>query len=193
MLLTEKLRAGHVRRWHIVAMAREQTVAEHMYRVGVIAEEILRIIGRFNWDDNLTLNTMRWATIHDRHEFLLGDLPTPGKDALRAAESATGAGAIARACAAIDPEAEELRQCVKPGGECPLAGYIVKYADLLEAVNYVGIFGCGSHAREVWRGLRDSAEAACDAVARAAGGLDPHQEQQLRSLLHVLAEGTQWK
>src|SRR5688572_6730086 len=152
MTLEQKLRSGHVRRWHIVAVSREQTIADHMHRVGILTEEILTILGRFSWESSLTLNAMRWAAIHDRHEFLLGDLPTPGKAAIRASEdwdAPAGKGdGITDAAAKIDPEAEDLRQCVEEGGACPLAGRIVKAADLLEAMNYIGVFGCGAHARE---------------------------------------------
>lgn len=188
MNLTEKLRAGHVRRWHIVAVAREQTIAEHMHRVGVIAEEILRILGLFDWNSSLTLNTMRWAAIHDRHEFKLGDLPTPAKDLIRSFVGTEPFGdPIDAAAAVLDPEAEELRQCVAATGECPLAGYIVKYADTLEAMNYVGIFGCGSHAAGVHHGLRNSANKAYNnLINHYDPGFDAASE--LHALIDQLAE-----
>lgn len=192
MNLTEKLRSGHVRRWHIVAVAREQTIADHMYRVGVIAEEILKRLGMFDWDSNLTLNVMRWAAIHDRHEFRLGDLPTPGKDAIRMELVGTyGGDAITLAAAKLDPEAEELRQCVEQGGECPLAGHIVKYADLLEAMNYVGIFGCGRHAREVWGELQHLAMSACATIIDHETIADDRAEAMFE-LIHLLREGQHW-
>lgn len=157
MTLQQKLRAGHVRRWHIVAVAREQTVADHMHRVGVIAEEILRILGMFNWSDNLTLNVMRFAAIHDRHEFLLGDIPTPGK-VLIADENKAPNNPIEDAACTLDPEYSELVECF---AQYPLAGMIVKYADILEALNYVGIWGFGSHARQVWSEMAVLAVQAC--------------------------------
>lgn len=192
MNLTEKLRSGHVRRWHIVAVAREQTIADHMHRVGVIAEEILQRLGMFSWDNNLTLNVMRWAAIHDRHEFLLGDLPTPGKEAIRMELVRIVDGdPITLAAAKLDPEAEELRQCVEPEGACPLAGHIVKLADLLEAMNYVGIFGCGSHAREVWEGLQHAALQACATIVDNEQIADDRAEA-LFELIKLLREGSHW-
>lgn len=198
MNLTEKLRSGHVRRWHIVAVAREQTIADHMHRVGVIAEEILHRLGYFSWDNNLTLNVMRWAAIHDRHEFLLGDLPTPGKELIRieclrgGVRNVMGlSDPITEAAAQLDPEAEELRQCVEPGGECPLAGHIVKYADLLEAMNYVGIFGCGEHARQVHIGLKDAAFKACATIIDHETIADDRAES-LFELVQLLREGQHW-
>lgn len=195
MDVTEKLRSGHVRRWHIVAVAREQTIADHMHRVGVITEEILQRLGMFSWNSNLTLNAMRWAAIHDRHEFKLGDLPTPGKEAIRIAEGAAAMRSpidcITIAAAELDPEGEELRQCVEPGGACSLAGHIVKYADLLEAMNYVGIFGCGSHAREVHNGLKDAAFKACATIIDHTTIADDRAES-LFELILLLKEGQHW-
>lgn len=191
MNVIEKLRSGHVRRWHIVAVAREQTVADHMHRVGVITEEILRILGYFSWNSNLTLNAMRWAAIHDRPEFKLGDIPTPGKQLIR---EAAGCDILYEAELVLedgDPEFLELSQCVAPGGECPLAGDIVKYADILEAMNYVGIFGCGSHAREVWAGLQIAAADAYVRIVRRDTLADDRADE-LRNLIHLLKEGHQW-
>lgn len=195
MDLQQKLRAGHVRRWHIVAVAREQTVAEHMHRVAVLAEHILRILGKFDWDSNLTLNVMRWASIHDRVESLTGDVPTPTKDDIRAVIHGHGVGDVFdQAFAKYDEEAEELRACIAEDGECPLAGRIVKYADLLEAMNYAGIFGCGSHAREAWIGLRYAALAAgtrvIDSLPFEEGGL---VAEEILQLLEDLKEGGHWE
>lgn len=195
MNLTQKLRSGHVRRWHIVAVAREQTIADHMYRVGVLTEEILKVMGYFSWNNNLTLNAMRWAAIHDRHEYLLGDLPTPGKAAIRDAcdwDAPAGQGdAINGAAAKMDPEGEELRACVEDGGDCPLAGHVVKYADLLEAMNYIGIFGVGSHAREVWGGLQTAALQACAKIVDHDQIADDRAEA-LFEFITTLREGTHW-
>lgn len=192
MTLEQKLRSGHVRRWHIVAVSREQTIADHMHRVGVIAEEILRILGLFDWNYNITLNVMRWAAIHDRHEFLMGDLPTPTKEAIRIQLVNTyGEDVFERAAADIDPEAEELRACIAEDGDMPLAGRIVKLADLLEAMNYVGIFGCGSHAREVWAGLQQAALQATAKIIDGDARLDGRCEQ-LFALINDLKEGGQW-
>lgn len=197
--LTEKLRSGHVRRWHIVAVAREQTVAEHMHRVGVITEEILRILGYFSWNSNLTLNAMRWAAIHDRPEFKLGDIPTPGKELIResiaSVYNTNGFDAIADAELSLegnDPEYGQLAECVGPQGACPLAGHIVKLADLLEAMNYIGIFGCGSHARDVWSGLMVCAADQVAVVVKAdkleESPSGKERTSALFALLHSLME-----
>lgn len=207
MDITKKLRAGHVRRWHIVAVAREQSVAEHMHRVGVIAEEILCILGRYSWDSNLTINVMRWAFIHDRSEVVTGDTPTPAKSAMfKASEVGRDSGVVvdplALITALVDPEAEDLRICVEQ--DQPLAGAIVKLADLIEAMNYVGIFGCGEHALATWQEI--AVKTRCQ--ARKIGDMlqpDPKTATNreldnwarsvtgLEQLIDTLLEGTQWR
>lgn len=198
LTLTEKLRAGHVRRWHIVALSREQTVADHMHRVGVIAEEILTLLGLFSWDNNLTLNVMRWCAIHDRHEVKIGDIPTPGKVLMRMQQS-EGRDVEYDASCALDEEFGELSQCMGPAGECSLGGLVVKLADLLEAMNYLGIFGCGLHAMQVWGGLRDDCTRAVSQLIQHPGVVrdrprsDRDREAgQLFGLVDKLREGRQW-
>lgn len=184
MKIAEKLRVGHVRRWHIVAVSREQTVADHMHRVVVLTEEILTLLGLFNWRQALTLDAMRWAHIHDRHEYLLGDIPTPGKRAIRTELYGTyGSDALDLTAAKIDPEADELKEGIVDG----LAEAVVKYADTLEAMNYIGIFGCGSHARGVWLGLVEAAAEACREVAAKANA-DASQRAALFQLVEELNE-----
>lgn len=153
--LRQQLRSGHVRRWHIVAMAREQTVAEHAHRVVVITEAILRALDLYDWDSSVTLNAMRLAHLHDRHEFMLGDIPTPGKMLIRAHEM--GNNSPEAAARHLDPEYAELMDCCGEGGECMEAGEIVALADKLEAMNWIGLFGVGDHAAEVWESCRTAA------------------------------------
>lgn len=204
MDIEKQLRTGHVRRWHIVAVSREQSIAEHMHRVGIIAEQILRILDRYSWDSNLTINVMRWAHIHDRSEVVTGDTPTPAKTAMwQASEVGRDSNGVvdplARITALIDPEAEELRQCVEH--DQPLAGAIVKLADLIEAMNYIGIFGCGQHARETWEEIQQKAYrqvvtigklAHLDATTRSNNGHSPQTDDLIR-LISSLEEGRHWK
>lgn len=194
MAMDRKLRTGHVTRWHIVATSRQQTVADHQYRVMVVAEEILRLLGMYDWDSDVTLCTMRLAFIHDRHEVLLGDIPTPGKVALREAtrEAMWGAMWGAAPCTAIDipdvvgraeanadPEFEELANACAHGEPLEVAGAIVKMADLLESIEWLATFGVGSHSMAVLAGLvagvhaaRDRMVTAVDRYQKRFSGLD---------------------
>jgi len=146
------MRAGHVRRWHIVATSREQTIAEHMYRVGLITEELLRVLGLLDWGNSITLNAMEWARVHDLHEVVTGDMPSNAKRML----GEGGRQLLDRTAHAVDQSISDLAFCVSPDGECPLAGYIVKVADLAEACGWIRDFGVGAHARQVYDGLRQA-------------------------------------
>lgn len=75
------LRLSTVRRWTILHMIRQQSVAEHSYNVCILAERIA--VHWFNIQDPGTLyNIQKWALRHDRSEAFTGDYPTIVKDLL---------------------------------------------------------------------------------------------------------------
>lgn len=192
MNVLEKLRSGHVRRWHTVAVTREQTVADHMHRVVLLTEEILRLLGYFNWDNTLTRNAMRWASIHDRSEYELGDIPTPAKRLIR--QGVNGTDPFLQAELTLEGDDREyltISQRVGPNGECPLAGYVVKVADTLEALNYLGIFGTGSHANDVWLDVAQRARAEIEMLTKVDRSTH-EQKMELLKLMDRLKEGEQF-
>lgn len=164
LTLEEKLRTGAVRRWHIVPMAREQTIAEHAYRVTLIAEEILRVCGRFDWNSNYTLNVMRLAFIHDQHEVKTGDIPSPAKLKL---QEVAGFDVVAAVERKIDGEYAEL-------AALPGCVEIVALADTLEAMDHLGLYGAGPRAREVWETMYETIPAKVERIV-ARASLDPTQ------------------
>lgn len=154
--MSEILRAGHVRRWHIVAMAREQTVADHMWRVQAITFQILKTIGHGTVDSNLFVNAMEWARIHDLPEVVIGDMPTNAKKGLAAFSDLDGNGGpnpMVSLERKLDDHWRMVHDTVCQESVCPEAGDIVKVADLAEACNYCKIFGLGDHARTVHMAL----------------------------------------
>lgn len=148
LTLEQRLRTGHVRRWHIVAVAKEQTVADHSHRVGILVDHILNLFGHDDYASGVRLNAMEWARVHDHAEVMTGDMPSNAKqlyleqldciDVVHDIESKF-----------LTPVQYDLMQSVSLGGDCPLAGVIVKVADMLEACNYLLVFGCGAHAERV--------------------------------------------
>lgn len=74
--LGQILRLSYVPRWVIVPMMRQQSVAEHSWRVAVIAMELSGKLG-WNYDEQCELATK--ATLHDWEEALTGDTPSTEK------------------------------------------------------------------------------------------------------------------
>ncbi len=72
----------HVKRWHMIRMKDEQSVAEHSYNVAMLTMRMLRKLDRQH-DLGLTadeqLDVLEWALCHDVHEIEHGDVPSPSK------------------------------------------------------------------------------------------------------------------
>lgn len=82
-MMNDLLSLCHVPRWVIVPRLREQTVAEHSFRVAIITMELgVRL------DITTSKITVLWALIHDGGECRSGDVPNGFKDeALRDRDS----------------------------------------------------------------------------------------------------------
>lgn len=144
----EQLRACHVRRWHIVQVAREQTLAEHSFAVAVIAGSLaasMRWQGLLKEPDQLML--LNYALQHDIVEVKTGDMPTPFK---RAIEKEGGAESLDRAENAMSEDYMMLKRRTR-GTEVEA---IVKLADQMEAIYFLQDNGLGAHALQVLDGLR---------------------------------------
>lgn len=127
--LHDILRAGTVKRFHIVNTTRVQTLAEHQYGVAVLACEIA---GRLGWEDAAVARLALLSIIHDAGETRTGDVPTPTKARLR---DATGSVADA-VFAQFDP-------VVHVGHE---EKCVMKCADYLESMIFLMEHKVGRHA-----------------------------------------------
>jgi 5'-deoxynucleotidase len=139
MKLNEQMRAQHVKRWGIVQVAREQTIAEHMYGVAVIAGDLAL---KMNWEGlgsaERQLELLRWALTHDLIEVFTGDLASPFKSQakmlngafIEQVEGMMSPWYTTRRRRATDPEVE----------------MIVKLADMIEALSFLTDNGLGQHA-----------------------------------------------
>lgn len=145
--LEQKMRTGHVKRWQIVRVAREQTIAEHMYRVYHIAVELA---GMMNLSPARMLNVQNWALLHDLPEVVTGDIATPTKRAMR--QAVPDQDPVRHIELSLDRGYRDLYLGLKESD--PVVLDIVKLADLLEAVNFLMVEGIGKHAEEVEMGLR---------------------------------------
>ena len=147
--LEQKLRTGHVKRWQIVRVAREQTIAEHMYRVYQIGWDIAI---RMRISIERSYSVMMWALMHDLPEVVTGDIATPTKRVMR--QAIPDQDPVRHIELSLDDEYRDTYCGLKQGD--PIVLDIVKLADLMEAINFLMVEGIGTHAKEVEVGLREA-------------------------------------
>src|SRR6266404_3120800 len=73
-------RAAEVKRWTIVKLTREQSVAEHHYNVWIIARGISEVLGIELHNSRDAQAIEHLALTHDLQETVTGDVPSPFKD-----------------------------------------------------------------------------------------------------------------
>ena len=150
--ISEILKAGHVKRWHIVDTVKSQSLAEHQWNVALIAQELLLRVGANDSDVSTVVGI---SLTHDLHEVRDGDLPSPTKERLRAngwlsPESQTG---IAIHIPGISGEAEDGAPVASGGIEIRVSA-IVRLADLIETYNWISQYAIGRDAPNVIRDCR---------------------------------------
>lgn len=150
MNLIETLRLTYVPRWNIVPVSRPQTVAEHSWRVGIIAASLASKLGL---DESQFAQCVLYASVHDLGEVRSGDLPTPYKSTLENIHP----GIIDKADMAYDSEVTDTRAAFKG----TTVGAVVKIADYVEAIHYLDLWGVGTYAHRVKGGLEDRMNAYC--------------------------------
>lgn len=133
--LLDLLALSHVPRWTIIATSRQQSVAEHSYRVAVIAQFLVDYIKNINDRDGMTL--LRWAIMHDGPEAITGDVPTPFKRMLNEAGY----------------DIHEAKACswytFEKGTVSAIKKSIVSLADTIEAISFISKWGVGGTAERI--------------------------------------------
>lgn len=141
------LRLTEVKRWGIVATSREQTVAEHSYRVMMLATAIYDHMEGgvpHNSDDRDAIIT--YSLMHDLHEVMSGDINSVFKRAMEAVQPGVYQAALkGMAKHRIGPQ-EMLNQAdrVERAVKGSVVEAVVKIADLLEAVLFIFDYGSSS-------------------------------------------------
>lgn len=141
-------RASDVSRWQIVKTTRRQSVAEHSYHVAMIARGLCRRMDCVYLQDRV----VNYALLHDLAEVVTGDIAPPLKRVLGTERLGELESRIR-----VDGEAIDEAERVK---------YIVKMADLIEAVKFLDDHACNDHGRRI----RDQLAARVDrggAIVRA--------------------------
>jgi hypothetical protein len=152
--LQDLLRASHIKRWHIVCTAQQQTLAEHNYGVATIALSLYNDLTPTVCAEDISTLALA-ALYHDAPEVRTGDIPTPGKRLIR---HFGGADIFDKIDRYIKPETPFI------GGQPsvnPLINDTVKMADYIEAAVWIRENGVGNRAKEVaekcWRDMEDYA------------------------------------
>lgn len=166
LALQDILRAGTIKRWHIVNTARVQTNAEHQYNVAILTQEICRRLG---YAPSVSLQLVALALVHDAGECKTGDIPTPAKRMLR---SKLGA-AFDAALAVFDVENTQLLPVPYKT--------VLKCADYLDSMLFLKENKVGRHADFV---LEDILKSATEYFS-ASGEIGDHAAQLYRELSQV--------
>jgi 5'-deoxynucleotidase YfbR-like HD superfamily hydrolase len=135
--LGDVLRADSVKRWQIVDILKDQSLAEHTYGVAMIAIELAKRLGA---DQSRALFA---AVLHDMPEVITGDIPTPVKEVLAVRDR-------------IDEIEKEIYFSGVNLNTFEDVAHIVKQADLLESCWFLRHRrGLGPHPTSVYNKLVD--------------------------------------
>lgn len=153
--LQDLLRAGHVKRWHIVHTATVQTLAEHNYMVATIALSLYNDVVGPDGTVGGVAALLASALFHDATEVRTGDIPTPGKRLIKHFGG--------------DEMFNKIEHYINK--EIPLIGHeiernestdpFIRMADLIEAAVWIRENWVGTRAEEVarkcWQDMEDFA------------------------------------
>lgn len=165
--LQDLLRAAHVKRWHIVATAQQQTLAEHNYAVATLALSLYNDVAPSVRAEDMLLLVLA-SMYHDASEIRTGDIPTPGKRLIRYFAGEDIFNKIEDHINKAVPFSIAPNKQVEPESIIKDA---ITMADHIEAAVWIRENGVGKRAEEVaakcWRDMED-----CANKLQADTGLD---------------------
>lgn len=132
MQINDLMRVSHVKRWQIVRVGREQTLAEHLYRVFLLVREFGPLVGLTPEEQK---DAEELALVHDLPEIHTGDIASPVKSHLPSL---------------LGIEDSFCSQYAKARCSCSAKSrQLVKLCDLIEAAVFLEVEGIGLHAENV--------------------------------------------
>lgn len=142
------LRLYEIKRWSMIPMDREQSVAEHSFSVIVIADALARLVAKKGVSVFIP-DVITWAVLHDSEEYWTTDIPSPIKTALR--ETVGGLRGlddlITKRCRETNDRYLETRLTL----EGTVEAAIVKVADCVETLAYFVQHSVSSPAYDLHR------------------------------------------
>ena len=147
--LEQKLRTAHVKRWQIVRVGREQSLAEHHYLVYHITRKAMDVVYGGRPPAHEVIDAVEWALMHDIPEVVTGDIATPAKRAMR--EAVQHDDPVRRVEIQLDEDYSYLYLKLK--GEYPHLLCVVKLCDIIEAMRFLAFEGQGRQSDEALFGL----------------------------------------
>ncbi len=123
MNINDILLSQTIKRWTIVATVKDQSLAEHLFNVSMIARAIC---AEMQIDDTFVI---KYALDHDLDEVMTGDIPSPAKSRLGIKSNVYG-GKSKNKCSIVEQ-------------------VIVKAADLIDANNFIKYNQVDRHGQQV--------------------------------------------
>lgn len=135
LTLADVMRAEDVQRWSMVRVLRPQNVAEHSWKVAMLAWRLCQYEG---FDPLRTAEVVMCALTHDLSEVLTGDLPSPTKRLL---------GASTKPVRDLEGNTRVMGKALHTKDQA--IEHLIKCADLVESVLFLGNNAGTEHADRV--------------------------------------------
>lgn len=141
--INKVLSLSNIKRCGIIDTSKEQSVAEHSYNVAMICIEIFNRVPKEDVEYAMRQNVIEFALAHDLSEIVTGDIPTPFKKELGDAMKKVEQSLFPK----ITLHKESLTE---------LEVDILKAADLIDAVRFIGKYGMGSEIPNIVNEILDN-------------------------------------
>lgn len=129
----DMLRLTTIKRWTIIEMVRDQSVAEHAYGVWVLANDLYRVMEDVPHNSFEREEVSFWALTHDMEEVYTGDLPSTVKEVVES----IAPGALKTLKEKILMDHFPRLAARMRGVDRTLASTYVKIAEIVESILYV--------------------------------------------------------